>query len=159
MKLPTSAPSALCERLPACALRRAWRRIRAVSSDSARRWLWIAALATMPVPFFLLQMEWAPVLRLAFLTSLYTAVMLAEGGEVAILMGALGIVQTLLYTGLFFLAAGFAARGVERIGSPPMRVAAVGTAVFLLVASAQLPIYETPLSSARARSNLWQLFD
>jgi len=103
--------------------------------------------------------EWAPVLRLAFLTSLFSAVMLAEGGGTVILMAVMGIVQTLLYAGLFFLAAGFSARALERLASPPMRVAAVGTFAFLLIVSAQLPIYETPLSSLRARSNFWQLFD
>jgi hypothetical protein len=133
--------------------------MRGVSHATARRWLWIAALVTMPVPFFLAQVEWAPVLRLAFLSSLFGAVMLAEGGGTAILLGVLGILQTFLYAGLFYLAAGLAAHGVQRIASPPMRVAAVGTVVFLLVASAQLPIYETPLSSARLRSNVWQLFD
>ena len=91
--------------------------------------------------------------------ALFLAVMVAEGGGTVVLIGSLGILQTLLYAGLFYLAAGFAARGLARIGSPPMQVAAVGTAVFLLVVSAQLPIYDTPLSSQRARSNLWQLFD
>jgi hypothetical protein len=130
-----------------------------VSHATARRWLWIAALATMPVPFFLVQVEWAPVLRLVFLSGLFSAVMLAEGGGTVMLMAALGIVQTLAYAGLFYLGAGLAAHALLRIGSPPMRVAALGTVIFLLVASAQLPIYETPLSSARLRSNLWQLFD
>jgi hypothetical protein len=130
-----------------------------VSNRAARRWLFLVALATMPVPFFLVQVEWAPVLRLAFLTSLFAAVMLAEGGGTVILMAAMGMVQTLLYAALFFLAAGFAARALERNASPPMRVAAIGTFAFLLVVSAQLPIYDTPLSSLRMRSNFWQLFD
>jgi hypothetical protein len=133
--------------------------MRTVSPATARRWLWLAALATMPVPFYLGQPEWAPVLRLAFLTSLFTAVMLAEGGRTVILFGTLGVVQTAFYAGLFYLAARLVARGVARIGSPPLQVAAVGTAVFLLVASSLLPIYETPLSSARPRSTLWQLFE
>jgi hypothetical protein len=130
-----------------------------VSPTAARRWLWLAALATMPVPFYLGTVEWAPVLRLAFLASLFSAVMLAEGGRTAILFGCLGILQTALYAGLFFLAAHLASRAIERIGEPPLRVAAVGTAVFLLFASAQLPIYETPLSSTRLYSNLWHLFE
>jgi hypothetical protein len=75
--------------------------MRGVSHATARRWLWIAALVTMPVPFFLAQVEWAPVLRLAFLSSLFGAVMLAEGGGTAILLGVLGILQTFLYAGLF----------------------------------------------------------
>jgi hypothetical protein len=133
--------------------------MRAVSTAAARRWLWLAALATMPVPFYIGDTEWAPVLRLAFLTALFAAVMLAEGGRTVILFGTLGVVQTAVYTGLFYLAARLAARGVERIDSPPLRVAAVGTAVFLLVASSLLPIYRTPLSSTRLQSDLWHLFE
>ena len=113
----------------------------------------------MPVPFYLGEVEWAPVMRLAFLTSLLSLVMVAEGGRALIRIGTLGILQTALYTGLFLLAAGLAARGVVRIREPPLRVAAVGTAVFLLFASAPLPIYQTPLSSTRLHSNLWHLFE
>jgi hypothetical protein len=99
------------------------------------------------------------VLRLAFLAALFGAVMVAEGGRTVILLGCLGILQTALYAGVFFIAAHFASRAIARIGEPPLRVAAVGTAVFLLFASAQLPIYETPLSSTRLYSNLWHLFE
>src|SRR5258705_11553074 len=113
----------------------------------------------MPVPFYLGEIEWAPVMRLAFLTSLLSLVMVAEGGRALIWLCALGIMQTALYTGLFMLAAGLAARGVERIREAPLRVAAVGTVVFLLVASSLLPIYQTPLSSTRLHSDLWHLFE
>ena len=113
----------------------------------------------MPVPFYLGEVEWAPVLRLAFLGALFGAVMLAEGGRTVILLGCLGILQTAMYAGLFFAAAHVVSRMIARIGEPPYRVAAVGTVVFLLFASAQLPIYETPLSSTRLHSNLWHLFE
>lgn len=133
--------------------------MRAVPFETSRRWLWIAALITMPVPFYLGEVEWAPVLRLAFLTGLFGAVWLAEPeAKLGSLMG-MGLVQTAAYVALFRLAAGLAARAFGRIDSPPIRIAAVGTAVFLLFVSGLLPIYETPLSSARMRSSLWQLFD
>jgi len=133
--------------------------MRAVSPATARRWLWLAALVTMPIPFYLGEVEWAPVLRLAFLTSLFTAVLLAEGGDRMTQLTLLGWVQAAVYAGLFFLVAHVAARLVSRIAAAPLRVAAVGTVVFLLVASSLLPIYETPLSSTRLRSHLWQLFE
>jgi hypothetical protein len=116
-------------------------------------------LATMPVPFYLGEIEWAPVLRLGFLTSLLSLVLAAEGGRTLVWIAGMGIAQTALYTGLFFLAAALAARAVERFGEPRLRVAAVGTAVFLLVASSLLPIYQTPLSSTRLHSDLWHLFE
>jgi hypothetical protein len=130
-----------------------------VSRTAARRWLWVAALATMPVPFYLGEIEWAPVMRLGFLTSLLSLVLAAEGGPKLMWIAGMGIFQTAVYTGLFYLAAGLAARAVERIAEPPLRIAAVGTAVFLLVASALLPIYQTPLSSTRLHSDLWHLFE
>ncbi len=113
----------------------------------------------MPVPFYLGEVEWAPVLRLAFLWSLLSLVLVAEGGHTLIRMCALGFVQAALYIGLFYLGAALAARAVERIAEPPLRAAAVGTAVFLLVVSACLPIYQTPLSSTRLHSDLWHLFE
>jgi hypothetical protein len=130
-----------------------------VSPAAARRWIWLAALVTMPVPFYIGQVEWAPVLRLAFLTGLFGLVALAEGGRSVILFSSLGVLQTAIYTGLFFLAAGLMARAIARISEPPLRIVAVGTAVFLLFASSLLPIYQTPMSSTRMRSDLWHLFE
>jgi hypothetical protein len=113
----------------------------------------------MPVPFYLGEIEWAPALRLGFLTSLLSLVLAAEGGPKLMWIVAMGISQTAIYTGLFYLAAALAARGVERISEPPLRIAAVGTAVFLLAASSLLPIYQTPLSSTRLHSDVWHLFE
>jgi len=70
-----------------------------VSRTAARRWLWLAALATMPVPFYLGEIEWAPVLRLGFLTSLLSLVLAAEGGRTLIWIAGLGIIQTAPATG------------------------------------------------------------
>ena len=130
-----------------------------MSPVAARRWLWLAALVTIPVPFYIGQVESAPVLRLVFLTSLFGLVAVAEGGRSVILFSSLGLLQTAIYTGLFFLAAGLVARAFARIGEPPLRIAAVGTAIFLLFASSLLPIYQTPMSSTRMRSDLWHLFE
>lgn len=126
---------------------------------SSRRWLWLAAVVTMPVPFYLGDPEWAPVLRLAFLSSLFVAVAIAEGGNTILALGGLGVVQTLVYGGLFYVVADFGARLLGLIESAPIRVAAVGTVVFLLGVSSLLPIYDTPLSSSRPRSSIGQIFE
>src|SRR5262245_65747727 len=108
------AASSISRGAPRSPCDRAARRMRRVSRLAARRWLWLAALATMPVPFYLGEVEWAPVMRLAFLTSLLSLVMVAEGGSALIRLCTLGIMQTALYTGLFMLAAGLAARAAAR---------------------------------------------
>jgi hypothetical protein len=130
-----------------------------VTPNAARRWLWLAALVTMPVPFYIGEVEWAPVLRLAFLTSLFGIVLAAEGGRTVVLFTTLGALQTLLYTGLFFLVTTFAARAIQRFSQPVLRSAAVGSVVLLLFVSSLLPIYQTPLSSTRLRSEIWHLFE
>jgi hypothetical protein len=133
--------------------------MRIVSRTAARRWLWLAAIATIPVPFFIGQPEWAPVLRLAFLSGLFAAVMIAEGGHTPVLFGMLGIAQTAIYLALFYVAARLAARALERVGSPRLRGAAVAGVVLALVVSSLFPIYRTPLSSTRMRSDVWHLFE
>ena len=126
---------------------------------TARRWLWIAALLTMPVPFYLGAVERAPVLRLLFLSGLLGLVVAAEGGTTTGMLVVLGLLQAAVYAGLFLLAASLVARALARIASEPLRVAAVGTVIFLLAVSAVLPIYETPLSSTRMRSNIFEIFE
>ena len=133
--------------------------MRGVSPTAARRWLWLAAIATMPVPFYVGQAEWAPVLRLAFLSSLFAAVVIAEGGSTPTLFCTVGLLQTAIYAALFYLAAAVAARATWRFAPPHLRWAVVASAVVLLVAASFLPIYETPLSSTRMRSDLWHLFE
>jgi hypothetical protein len=128
-----------------------------VSRTAARRWLWLAALVTMPVPFYLGEIESAPVVRLAFLTSLLSLVLAAEGGRTLFVV--FGVLQTALYTSLFYLAAFFGERGVDRIVRPPLRGLAVGSVLLVLFASSLLSIYQTPLSSTRLHSNLWHLFE
>jgi hypothetical protein len=86
-------------------------------------------------------------------------VLAAEGGRTVVLFTTLGALQTLLYTGLFFLVTTFAARAIQRFAQPVLRTAAVGSVVLLLFVSSLLPIYQTPLSSTRLRSDLWHLFE
>ena len=113
----------------------------------------------MPVPFFLGSMEWSPVIRLAFFAGLLGTLMIADGSMVTTTFALLAIVQTGIYVGLFYVAASFAVKGIGRIGSPPTQLAAVGTIIFLLGVSSLLPIYDTPLSSSRARSTIWHIFE
>ena len=130
-----------------------------MSRKSTRRLLWLVALATLPVPYYLGEAELAPVLRLAFLTGLLTSVAVVEGGFATVSIAAMGIAQTLLYALLLSLAARLLARAVTLLPSALLRRAAVACLAIGLCAASLLPIYETPLSSSRLRSSLWQLFE
>ena len=126
---------------------------------TAGRLLWIAALLTLPVPFYLGEPEFAPVVRLAFLTSLMSAVLVAEGGGTLGALAGIGMLQALLYAGFLWLAAALIARWLERLRAPGARGMLVAAIAIALFAVSLAEIYDTPLSSTRPRSNLTQIFE
>lgn len=126
---------------------------------TARRLLLAAALLTLPVPFYLGEVELSPVVRLAFLSSLLSSVALAEGGSTLRLLAALGVVQTLLYALLLWAFAALLAWLLGVLRPAALRGALVASLAIALLAMSLLPIYQTPLSSTRPRSNLVHLFE
>lgn len=130
-----------------------------MTSRTARRLLFAVALLTLPVPFYLGELEHAPVVRLLFLSGLLGAVALAEGGRTLPLLAGLGILQTVLYAGLLWI---FAA-GLSWLSGVLRPAALRGALIFSLLAALLLvslfEIYDTPLSSTRPRSNLVHLFE
>lgn len=130
-----------------------------MSGRTARRLLFAAALITLPVPFYLGATELSPVVRLAFLSSLLSAVALAEGGTTLALLAALGVVQTLLYALLLWAFATLLAWLLGVLRPAALRGVLVTSLAIALLAMSLLPIYQTPLSSTRPRSNLVHLFE
>ena len=130
-----------------------------MTRKSTVRLLWLVSLATLPVPFYLGQLETAPVLRLAFLTGLLTSVVVVEGGTTTASIAGRGIAQILCYAGLLRLAAALLVRALELLPSAHLRRAAVACVAIGLCVASLFPIYETPLSSTRLRSSVWQMFD
>lgn len=130
-----------------------------LSRRAAGRVLFAAAAAALPLPWYLGEIECAPLLRLAFFTSLFAGVLLAEGagGTTGLFVG-LGGVQTLLYGAALRLAAALVARALAGLPSRA-RVALVAGLAAALLGAGLLPLYHTPLSSSRARSSLFQLFE
>jgi hypothetical protein len=126
----------------------------------ASRWILFGVLLlTLPVPFYLGEVEYAPVLRLAFLASLLSAVAVAEGGGTLSALATLGGVQVLVLGALLFLAAALLARLVSALPAPVWRTAAVAVLVTGLLCASAFEVYDTPLSSTRPRSNLAHLFE
>jgi hypothetical protein len=130
-----------------------------VTRRTAGRLLWIVTLLTLPVPFYLGEPELAPVVRLAFLSALMSAVLVAEGGGTLGVLAGLGIAQTLLYAVVFRLVAAWVARGLDRLPAPRARSAVVVIVAIVLFAVSLAEIYDTPLSSTRPRSNLTHIFE
>jgi hypothetical protein len=125
-----------------------------VSKRNARWLLFATALLTLPVPFYLGEPELAPVVRLLFLTGLVGAVLAADGGGVTATLAGIGLVQVLFWSALLYGAAA----AIARVGSLRARTAIAAAISLALLAASFTERYDTPLSSTRARSNLFQLF-
>lgn len=124
-----------------------------------RRALFGVAILTLPLPFYLGDVELSPLLRLAFLSSLFGAVALVEGGATTGLLGALGAVQTLLGAALLWAGAALLARLIDALHTPSLRTALLASILGCLVIGSFFEIYTTSLSSTRPRSNVLHLFE
>jgi hypothetical protein len=129
-----------------------------MSRRSAVYLLWAVFFAAVPVPFYMGASGFEPPLGVAFLAGLAGGILWTEGGGgntgqfAGLVLG-----QAVLYT----LLAGLAAAGVARLlwSLFPRRAPwAVGLISAALLCAALFPIYDTPLSSSRPRSNALQLF-
>jgi hypothetical protein len=122
--------------------------------------LFAAAALALPLPYYLGEIERAPLLRLAFFTGIFGRVFVAEGGRgMTGLFFGLGLAQLLLYALLLRLGAGLLARSLFRVGAPRLRTALFAAVALALVGAGFSPLYDTPLSSSRGRSNLLGLFE
>ncbi|MGH0029632.1 MAG: hypothetical protein ACQGVC_07570 [Myxococcota bacterium] len=124
-----------------------------------RRLLFVVALFTLPLPFYLGDLEFSPAVRLLFLSTLFGAVAVAEGGGTISLLGALGVVQTLLALGLVWGLAAVVAGMLGRLRAPALRGALLASILLGLVVGSLFEIYATGLSSTRPRSNVLHLFE
>ncbi len=122
--------------------------------------LFAAAAVALPLPYYLGEIESAPLLRLAFFTGIFGRVFVAEGarGTTGLFFG-LGMAQILVYALLQRLCAGLLARSLARVGAPRVRTALVAAIALAIVGAGLSPLYDTPLSSSRGRSNLLGLFE
>ena len=120
--------------------------------------IFLAAFATLPLPYFLPEGENAPALRLLFLTGLMSAVHVVEGpGPLAIIWG-LAALQLMLWTALLYMGSAIVSR-LTRPFAPWLRGILVVSLVASLLVQSLSEIYWTPLSSTRLRSSLLHLFE
>ena len=123
------------------------------------RWLFfLAAFATIPLPYFLNEGETAPALRLLFLSGLMSAVYVTEGPGPLAAIWIIAILQLLFWTLLLYLGATLVTRLLEAF-APWLRGILGVSLVALLLFLSLTEIYWTPLSSTRLRSDLLHLFE
>jgi hypothetical protein len=128
-----------------------------MSPNVIRRVLWLVLLVALPVPYWVFEPGRVPTLWLAELSAFVLAMLLTEGGMVTQIVATLFAAQTLLFVGVTWLIARFAARVLTRL--PERRRASVALATAALVLGASLlPLYRSPLVADGAPVNLVGLF-
>jgi hypothetical protein len=130
-----------------------------VSPRAVRWWLFLAAVAVLPIPFFGIGTGLVPPLHQLELGALALAFTLLERAHgMGPLIAALFLGQALGWALVLWLAAALAARLLARL--PPLtRTRATLFLVVLGVALAVAqPLYHTPYPARSARSSLLELY-
>jgi len=121
---------------------------------AARRVLLLAAVFLVPVPYWGIEVERAPVARLLLLATVTGAATIAEpGGVGSIVSGAL-VAQAVLWLVVWSVAV----RLVEARLPAARRGAAVALLVGVMLVVSLFPVYHTPFARTGPRSNLLGIF-
>jgi hypothetical protein len=128
--------------------------VRSLGPVTARRLLFFAAVALVPVPYWAVEVERAPVARLALLAGMTGVAAIAEpGGVGSVVAGAL-VAQSLLWLLLLALAVRLLIRWLPGARRGP----AVAILVAGLLAASLFHVYHTPFARSGARANLLGIF-
>lgn len=125
-----------------------------MSAKAARRILWLALLFCLPLPYWGIEVERGPAVRLLLLTIMTGAVVVTEGGFDASIVGGLFLLQSLVVLGLLYLLA----RVLVRALPPARRGTAVAVLVAALVALALQDVFRLPFARSGPQANLLGIF-
>ncbi len=126
--------------------------------EATRRILWIALVLVLPVPYWAMEGGWVPTIWLYELSGFTLAVLATEGGSIVALITALFVVEALLATAALYLVARWVTRLLQRVRPDAWRTGAIIATVIVLLCTALLRSYTTPLVEGGSRVNLLQLF-
>jgi len=131
-----------------------------MSHRTASLALWVSLLATLPVPYFMVEIGWMPTIWLLCLAFLVSASALLDGFMGTWLIALLFILQALGYAGLLYLASRLFSRGLRRLRTHRPRLADLAVATVLLVLwwSSSQPIYFSDLVNVDPRMRLFEIF-
>ena len=120
------------------------------------RWLIFAVLMFLaPVPYFLVEMGRVPPARLLQLTGYLLALIVAEGGQGAVVQAALLIgAQAFGYTVAVFVLADALARRLARMRPPVATAVTVGVISCAVVCSLLMRPYSTPFRIEASENGL-----
>jgi hypothetical protein len=127
-----------------------------ISSAQARRLLWLAFVLILPLPFFALQIGFAPPMRMLFVASLILGVFSSAPDPTAGLYLGFFLGQGLLGSGVCYVLARVVLRWLG--GPEGVRRGRFIAGLAAMAVLAMFPIYYAPYSSAQMQTNWLGLF-
>ena len=125
-----------------------------MSPRTARRLLFVALLFCVPLPYWGIEVERGPAVRLFVLTAMTSAVAIAEGGFEPKLVGGVFLLESLIAIGALYLLA----RLLVRVLPVGRRGTAVAVVIALLVGVALQRIFYLPFAKVAPHANLFGIF-
>jgi hypothetical protein len=128
-------------------------------SRRALTWtLWLLAVATVPLPYFMIDSGRVPAAQLFLLAAVTTPLMVTDPSYTTRFIASLFIAQSLLSALALYLLARLAAGAIARWTEPRQRGLAVAVIAVALIALALCSVYRAPLSHGPGATNLLGVF-
>jgi fructose-specific phosphotransferase system IIC component len=127
----------------------------APSRKTMTRVLWMVFAMTLPLPYFVVEIERVPLARIVLFAGLTTAAAVTEPDFASRAIAGMLVVQAGFYGGLLYGLARATARLIERRVPPQRRRAYLSLIVMVLLIGSLFPIFHTPLSNRSSRATLF----
>jgi hypothetical protein len=120
--------------------------------------LWFTLLATMPLPYFMVEIGWMPALWLMSLAILVSASALFDGFAGTWLIALLFIAQAATAVGLLYFIAALIQRALSRLGRAAIYFTTCALVIAAFWIASTAPIFWTDLVNVDPRTSLLNLF-
>jgi hypothetical protein len=112
----------------------------------------------LPLPFYLVETGYAPLLRIALLAGITLAVIVAEGTSGAVgIASAIVLAQVATYAAVTWLASGWMVKLLGRGSRRTMTAVTMGILIAGLIVTSSVDLYRTPFRRDAPRSSLIDL--
>ena len=120
--------------------------------------LWAALMVSIPIPFFMVEIGYAPAVWLAYVTAALFGVIVLDGFSANWLICLLFTLQTAAAAGVLYLVAAVGVRLLNGIRAAGTRRLIVWILIVFLLGVSQMPIYKNHLMNVGQRHHLIDLF-
>lgn len=120
--------------------------------------LWLMLVATLPLPYFMIDSGRVPAAQLFLLAAVTTPLVVSDPSFTTKFIAALFVIQSVFYALVLYVLARLGARLIERRAPRRLHVAVLTALAMLLIGVALFEVYRAPLSHGPGPTNLVGVF-